>query len=254
MDRSPDNNHDKEPSRLTDADRLTQAVESAQLDGNPIPHEAARVIAALLHDGPALVLLARTGGVDLDGLNDELQPVYYDEQTSPEVRAWIDALRDYVASRDDYGPVKGWGELWVSPAYGDDDCCTSCGEHLSYPHAPTCPRLVAEPPEHEPGLQDDLMGLLNKDAGTLFDMSERRRIAEAVEAYIRANYVAMDEAVVMNTDVRLEELTGMNGVTKELLQDDEAHTQVALRMIGHMAMHVDARLQAIRRITDRKPD
>ncbi|MFF6951797.1 hypothetical protein ACFZAD_24460 [Streptomyces iakyrus] len=252
MENTPDHYDDQEPTDLTDAERVTRAVEAAQLDGGPIPHEVARVIAALLHDGPALSLLATTGGVDLDGLSEELHPTYYDEHTPPEVRAWIDALREYVAARDDFGPVKGWQDLWVSDEYGDDECCTTCSEHYSHPHAPTCPRLMAEPAEQEPGLDADLMALLNKDASTVFDMSERRRIADAVEAYIKANYVSLNEAAAMNTAVRVEELNDMQDVLEELGSDPDTLNEV--KSIGAMVMHLTARTRSISKIVQRKPD
>lgn len=254
MDHLPDNHHDQEPPHGTDEQLVDSSVEASKESGLLIPHEVARVIAALLNEWPATMEFARTGGIDLEGLADELMLIYDDPGTTQEVRDRIDCLRDYVAHRDNYGPVEGWDDLWVSPAYNDEDCCSTCGEHFSYSHAPNCPRLLASTPEQEPGLEADLMALLNKDAGQLFDVSERRRIVWEVERYIKANYVHVDEVAAMNVGIRREELSGMNGVLDELTKDQEPPTSQGLRMLGRMTLHLEGRVRAIKRILERKPD
>ncbi|MFM9793332.1 hypothetical protein [Streptomyces turgidiscabies] len=202
-------NPEEQPKQLTDTERVHEAVELARETNTVIPHEVARVIAAILSkdDSPALFNLAASGEVYLQGLMQELGPILFDPETPEQVSQWIEAMKVYVRERDDFGPQDGWADLWVSDGYTDMDACSVCGAHRDEAHYETCPRGDLERPDQVPGAGGDLMRMLNSGSTTLFDMAERVRIRDAFLDYLSTNYVGADEAADMITQARLNDLS-----------------------------------------------
>lgn len=163
---------------LTDTERLDNAVLLARHRRQPIPDSAARVAAALIHNGQASALyaLASSGFIDRDGLEAELQADINDPNAPPEVREWGAALLDYVAGRESTEAVDDWHKLWLDQAAGgmdDDDCCVACGEHISAPHAPGC----SVDPEYQEGstiYEHGFIGLTQGEQLRVVQLLERR--------------------------------------------------------------------------------
>lgn len=101
------------PERLTDEELIHLHITEALREDRPIDHATVRAIASQLHGGQASPLYAlASSGALVDGLTAELDAWRADNQTGVEVEPWLDALDEYLASRDDPGRVEGWAALW----------------------------------------------------------------------------------------------------------------------------------------------
>lgn len=109
-------------NHLTDDHLIHYHITEALRENRPIDHATARCIASQLHGGQASALYALTSsGAIADDLRRELDSWRRDE-TPVEVEPWLDALDEYLGSRDDEGPIDGWHNLWpVQPERGDDE-------------------------------------------------------------------------------------------------------------------------------------
>lgn len=91
------------------ADRLLirQGVEQAKWQDRPVTSAIVRLIAAHLHLGPhsAVYGFAVSGAVT-DQLYEELDQV---STSQPAYRSWAATLARYCLSREDIGPLAGWG-------------------------------------------------------------------------------------------------------------------------------------------------
>src|ERR1051326_5021122 len=99
-------------NHLTDDQLIHYHITEALREDRPIDHATARCIAAQLHGGQASALyaLASNGAVS-EGLTAELDS-WRTNDTPVEVEPWLDALDEYLGSRDDPNPVEGWHQLW----------------------------------------------------------------------------------------------------------------------------------------------
>lgn len=98
---------------VTDAHLIHLGITEALREARPIDHATARVIASQLHGGQTspLYALASSGAI-VDGLRTELDG-WPREDTPVEVEPWMEALDEYLGSREDEpGPVDGWSALW----------------------------------------------------------------------------------------------------------------------------------------------
>jgi len=112
----------EQPDHLSDDQLIHYHITEALREDRPIDHATVRCIAAQLHGGQtsALYALASSGAV-VEGLRGELNSWRQDE-TPVEVEPWLDALDEYLGSREDAGPVDGWSQFWpVQPERGEDE-------------------------------------------------------------------------------------------------------------------------------------
>lgn len=104
---------------LDDVRLVRQGLDLAERSQRDVPDSVARLIAGHIHFGPrsALYSFAVSGRIWED-LYDELEVV----ATSREVyRPWVSALARYCLSREDTGPVPGWGPTPPEPAVDQPD-------------------------------------------------------------------------------------------------------------------------------------
>lgn len=104
---------EQQPNRLTDDQLIHYHITEALREQRPIDHATARAIAAQLHGGQVspLYALASSGAI-VGGLSAELDTWREDNETGVEVEPWLDALDEYLGSRNDPNPVDGWSKLW----------------------------------------------------------------------------------------------------------------------------------------------
>lgn len=128
-------------SRRTDSELINEAIAQAAEAGVPIDHAAARMIAAMLHDGQASATysFASTGAIDEDRLLSEMLTTFVHPDTEPDVKQWIDKFAQYMTSREDKGAQEGWADEWIEDEAPHEDQCPKCRVHFSEPHAPQCP-------------------------------------------------------------------------------------------------------------------
>jgi antirestriction protein len=109
------------PERLTDEQLIHYGITEALREERSIDHATARAIAAQLHGGQAsaLYVLASSGAL-VEGLGYELD-AWRTDDTPVEVEPWLDALSEYLDSRDDPNPIDGWHQLWPTGPERDDD-------------------------------------------------------------------------------------------------------------------------------------
>lgn len=256
----PHHSPEEEPKPQTDPGRVKNAVEFCAQVGETIPHDVARVAAAIiaaqdLDNRPSIQAFARTGAIDLEDMTTELQVTRQARDTPIEHIAWVDALRDYVANRDNFGPVEGWQDLWVSEGLDEHDNCTICGEHRSDPHHPDCVRGDLDAELQEPGPRGDIRRLLHDEAGGLFGREELKRMENAMVDYLKAHYVPVDEVADMIPSARYEELTGITHEFNEAInEEEEPDAHAYLRVVGRVAMYLESRERAMRRLRERKPE
>lgn len=110
---TPEHNH------LPDDHLIHYHLTEALREDRPIDHATARCIAAQLHGGQtsALYALASSGAV-VDGLEAELDTWRRDE-TPIQVEPWLDALDEYLGSREDPNPIEDWHQLWPTVPAGE---------------------------------------------------------------------------------------------------------------------------------------
>jgi antirestriction protein len=102
-----------EPERLTDDQLIHLHITEALREERPIDHATARAIASQLHGGQASALYAlASSGAVVDDVRSELDAWREDNATGVEVEPWLDALDEYLGSREDHHPVAGWAGLW----------------------------------------------------------------------------------------------------------------------------------------------
>jgi hypothetical protein len=100
--------------RLTDKQLIYYHIIKALRKERPIDHATVKAIASQLHDGPGSTLYALgMSGTVIAGLGSGLDRRRQAE-TSVEREPWRDALEEYLDSRDDPGPIKGWRDMWPS--------------------------------------------------------------------------------------------------------------------------------------------
>jgi antirestriction protein len=103
----------KTPDRLTDDQLIHLHITEALREARPIDHATARAIASQLHGGQASALYAlASSGAVVDDVRAELDAWREDDETGVEVEPWLDALDEYLESRDDPNSVEGWSGLW----------------------------------------------------------------------------------------------------------------------------------------------
>ena len=105
--------HEPQPpqggQRKSDEQRqLREDLEAAQRRAREADDHAAARIAQLLQRGrdTALHLLATTGAIDQERIEQELAELY--GRQPPDAQEWIDWLREYCEQREDKGPVDDW--------------------------------------------------------------------------------------------------------------------------------------------------
>jgi antirestriction protein len=99
--------------RLTDDQLIHYHITEALREDRPIDHATARAIASQLHSGQASALCAlASSGAVVDDVGAELDAWRADNETGVEVEPWLDALDEYLGSRDDLSPIEGWAGLW----------------------------------------------------------------------------------------------------------------------------------------------
>lgn len=125
--------------RLTDEQLIHYGITEALREQRAIDHATARCIAAQLHGGQASPLNAlASSGALVEGLQDELDG-WRREDTPVELEPWLDALDEYLDSRDDPSPVDGWSQLWSSgPGREDDEPETGDEERPPYGGSLAC--------------------------------------------------------------------------------------------------------------------
>lgn len=126
--------------RRTDSQLIDEAIERSTVDGVPISHEAARMIASLLHDGAtsATYSFSSTGAIDEDRLLSEMLTTFNHPDTEDQVKVWINKFAEYMTSREDRGAQEGWSNQWIEDDEPHEDQCPRCRAHFSEPHAPEC--------------------------------------------------------------------------------------------------------------------
>lgn len=179
-------------AHLTDDQLIYYHITEALREDRPIDHATARAIASQLHGGQAspLYALASSGAI-VDGLSAELDAWREDNETGVEVEPWLDALDEYLAARDDAGPVDGWSQLWPTP-----------------PPAPEEP----DEPEHDPG--------------TLACEIGRQVVSASVESSTEGDEVAARAALMDRLNAAavttLGQVATVVGGTAEAPEDDPA--------------------------------
>jgi antirestriction protein len=109
---------EQQSARLTDDQLIHYHITEALREDRPIDHATARAIASQLHGGQAsgLYALASSGAV-VEDVDAELNAWREDNETGVEVEPWLDALDEYLGSREDPNPIEGWSGLWpIQPA------------------------------------------------------------------------------------------------------------------------------------------
>lgn len=120
-------------NHLTDDYLIHYHITEALREDRPIDHATARCIAAQLHGGEASALYALTStGAVVDGLTAELDS-WRNDDTPVEIEPWLDALGEYLGSREDGTAVDGWQQLWpAQPEREDEEPATGEEERLPY--------------------------------------------------------------------------------------------------------------------------
>lgn len=119
---------------LSDEQLIHHHITEALREDRPIDHATARCIATQLHGGQASALYAlASSGAVTDGLHRELDTWRRDD-TPVEVEPWLDALDEYLNSREDAGPIEDWHQLWpVQPEReADEEPATADEERPPY--------------------------------------------------------------------------------------------------------------------------
>jgi antirestriction protein len=124
----------EQPDRLTDEQLIHYGITEALREQRAIDHATARVIASQLHGGQASPLYAlASSGALVEGLQDELDG-WRREDTPVELEPWLDAMEEYLDSRDDPNLVEGWSELWPSQPPGREEDEPATGEEERPPY------------------------------------------------------------------------------------------------------------------------
>lgn len=106
---------------LTDDQLIHYHLTEALREDRAIDHATARCIASQLHGGQASALYAlASSGAVVDGLDAELDSCRRDD-TPVEIEPWLDALDEYLGSREDPSPIEDWHQLWPAQPERHDD-------------------------------------------------------------------------------------------------------------------------------------
>lgn len=130
--------------RITGEQLIYRHITQALQEQRPIDHATARAIASHFHDRPGSALHAfGVTGCVVDGLGVELDR-WRQADTSVEREPWLDALEEYLGSRDDPGPVKAWRDVCPrKPTYEDGERATGEDERPPFENTPNLGQLAA---------------------------------------------------------------------------------------------------------------
>ncbi|MCA1604024.1 MAG: antirestriction protein ArdA [Acidobacteria bacterium] len=123
----------EQSARLSDEQLIHYHITEALREDRPIDHATARCIAAQLHGGQASALYAlASSGAVVDGLTTELDS-WRNDDVPVELEPWLDALEEYLGSREDKSPIDVWHQLWpTQPERQDGEPPTGDEERLPY--------------------------------------------------------------------------------------------------------------------------